>query len=145
VLAASSLFVVLVRVGAGWTVDRRRTLGHLEMASLVGLGTVGALFLMATESATSYLIAMPVAAIGAWGWPGIFFFTIVRSYPEFPARASGFALSTNLTGTVLGPIVVGLLAGTGNYSGAWLFVAAAAGAATIAFVLSYRRTVPVKP
>jgi MFS family permease len=145
VLAASSLFVVLVRVGAGWTVDRRRTLGHLEMASLVGLGTAGALFLMVTDSPTSYLIAMPVAAIGAWGWPGVFFFTLVRSYPEFPARASGFALSTNLTGTVLGPIVVGLLAGTGNYSAAWLFVAAAAAAATIAFVLSYRRTVPVKP
>jgi hypothetical protein len=75
----------------------------------------------------------------------VFFFTIVRTYPEFPARASGFALSTNLTGTVLGPIVVGLLAGAGNFTGAWVFVAAAAAAATTAFVLSYRRTVLVEP
>ena len=143
VLAASSLFVVLVRVGAGWTVDRRHTLGHIEMAWLVGLGTIGALFLMMTDSVSGYLIAMPLAIIGAWGWPGVFFFTVVRSYPEFPARASGFALSTNLTGTVLGPIVVGLLAAAGNYPAAWLFVATAAAAATFAFVLSYRRTVLV--
>ena len=142
-LAASSFFVVLVRVGAGWTVDRRHTLGHIEMAWLVGLGTIGALFLMMTDSASGYLIAMPLAIIGAWGWPGVFFFTVVRSYPEFPARASGFALSTNLTGTVLGPIVVGLLAAAGNYPAAWLFVATSAAAATFAFVLSYRRTVLV--
>lgn len=143
VLAASSLFVVGVRVGAGWTVDRRRSLGHVEMATMVGLGTIGALFLMTTNSASGYLIAMPLALIGAWGWPGVFFFTVVRSYPKFPARASGFTLSTNLTGTVLGPIVVGLLAAEGNFSGAWLFVAVAAAAATLSFVLSYRRTAGV--
>ncbi len=140
VLAASSLLVVVARAGAGWTVDRRRTLGHLEMASLVGLGSLGAIFLMATETASSYLIAMPLALVGAWGWPGVFFFTVVRSYPEFPAQASGFALSTNLTGTVLGPVVVGVLAAAGNYSAAWLFVATAAAAAAVGFVLSYRRT-----
>ena len=143
VLAAVSLFVVAVRVGAGWTVDRRRSLGHVEMASMVGVGTIGALFLMTTDSASGYLIAMPLALIGAWGWPGVFFFTVVRSYPSFPARASGFTLSINLTGTVLGPIVVGLLAAQGNYSAAWLFVATAAAAATFAFVLSHRRTVVV--
>ncbi len=143
VLAASSLFVVGVRVGAGWAVDRRQTLGHVEMASLAGLGTVGALFLMTTDSASGYLIAMPVALIGTWGWPGVFFFTIVRSFSDFPARASGFALSTNLTGTVLGPIIVGALAATGNFSAAWLFVASAAAVATAAFLLSYRKTVRV--
>lgn len=143
VLAASSLFVVAVRVGAGWTVDRRRSLGHIEMALLAGLGTIGALFLMTTGTATGYLIAMPLALIGAWGWPGVFFFTVVHSYPKFPAKASGLTLSTNLTGTVIGPIVVGLLAGAGNFSAAWLFVASAAAAATFAFVLSYRRTVGV--
>ena len=143
VLAASSLFVVVVRVSAGWTVDRRRSLGHIEMASLVGLGTVGALFLMTTDSAASYLIAMPLALVGAWGWPGVFFFTVVRSYPEFPARASGFGLSTNLTGTVLGPVVVGFLAADGNFSAAWVFVAAAAAAATFTFVLSHKKVVRV--
>ena len=143
VLASVSLFVVAVRMGAGWTVDRRKSLGHVEMATMVGVGTVGALFLMTAGSSGPYLLAMPLALVGAWGWPGVFFFTIVHSYPEFPARASGLALSTNLTGTVLGPIVVGLLAGAGNYSAAWLFVATTAAAATIAFVLSYRRTVRV--
>lgn len=143
VLAASSLLVVATRAGAGWTVDRRRTLGHIEMASLVGAGSIGAIFLMTTDSTAGYLVAMPLALVGAWGWPGVFFFTVVRSYPALPARASGFALSTNLTGTVLGPIVVGILAAAGNYSAAWLFVATAAAAAALAFVLSHRRTVRV--
>lgn len=145
VLAASSLFVAIVRVGAGWVVDRRHTLGHIEMASLVGLGTIGSLFLMTTDAPAGYLIAMPLALVGAWGWPGVFFFTVVRTYPKIPARASGFALSTNLTGTVLGPIVVGILAAAGNYVAAWLFVAAAAAAATVTFTMSFRKRVLISP
>jgi hypothetical protein len=81
---------------------------------------------------------MPLALLGAWGWPGVVFFTVVHSYPDLPARASGVVLSGNLTGTVIGPLVVGALAGQGNYPGAWMFVTVTSVVATAAFVASQR-------
>ncbi len=138
VLAVCSFLAMAVRMAAGWTVDRRGSSGHTEMAWLVGAGAVGALVLMATSSPLPYLVAMPVAVLGAWGWPGVFFFTVVHSHSEFPARASGLVLSSNLTGTVIGPLVVGILAGRGDYSTAWLFVGAAAVVSTVAFAFSRR-------
>lgn len=137
-LATFSILVVGVRVGAGWLVDRRQSSGHLEMIWLAGAGAVGAFILMAASTPGPYLIAMPLAVLGAWGWAGVFFFTVVNAYPEFPARATGLVLSGNLMGTVTGPFVVGLLAGRGNYSAAWLFVSVAAAMSTLGFVLSYR-------
>ena len=138
VLAAASILVVAVRLGAGWIVDRRRSGGYAEMAWLVGAGTVGAVVLMTAAAPGLYLVAMPVALLGAWGWPGVIFFTVVHSHPDFPAGASGLVLSSNLTGTVIGPLVVGALAGGGNYPAAWLFVAVVAAISTIGFVLSGR-------
>jgi len=138
VLAGCSLLVVLVRFGAGWLVDRNRSIGLAEMAWLTGVGAVGALALFATSAPGLYLVAMPIAVLGAWGWPGVIFFTVVHSYPDQPARASGLVLSGNLTGTVIGPVVVGALAGRGNYPGAWLFVTVTSAVATVAFVASQR-------
>jgi predicted MFS family arabinose efflux permease len=138
VLAVCSFLVVLVRLGAGWSVDRRQSIGLYEMAWMAGAGAVGALVLMATSTASLYLVAMPIALLGAWGWPGIFFFTVVHSFPAFPARASGLVLSSNLTGTVIGPLVVGWFAGQGDYPAAWIFVAATSAVATTAFVVSGR-------
>jgi MFS family permease len=138
VLAVCSFLVVLIRLFAGWTVDRRQSIGLNEMAWMAGAGAVGAVVLMATSTPGLYLVAMPIALLGAWGWPGIFFFTVVHSFPEFPARASGLVLSSNLTGTVIGPLVVGAFAGRGNYPGAWLFVAITSAIATVSFVASKR-------
>ena len=138
VLAVSSILVVAVRLGAGWTVDRNESRGHVEMAWLAGAGAIGAFVLLASSAPLLYLVAMPIAVLGAWGWPGIFFFTVVHSYPEFPARASGLALSGNLTGTVIGPLIVGWLAGRSNSRGAWVFVTVMAAISATAFVASYR-------
>jgi MFS family permease len=138
VLATCSFLVVLIRLAAGWVVDRRRSIGLAEMAWMAGAGAIGAFVLMATSTPELYLVAMPIALLGAWGWPGVFFFTVVHSFPSFPARASGLVLSSNLTGTVIGPLVVGSFAGRGNYPGAWMFVAVSSAIATVAFVVGGR-------
>jgi hypothetical protein len=105
---------------------------------MAGAGAIGAVVLVVASAPGIYLVAMPIAVLGAWGWPGIFFFTAVHSYPDHPARASGLVLSSNLTGTVIGPLVVGSFAGRGNYPGAWMFVAVTAAISTFAFVASHR-------
>jgi len=139
VLAACSFLVVLVRLLVGWLVDRHESIGLVEMAWMAGAGAVGGFILMGTDTAGVYLVAMPIALLGAWGWPGIFFFTVVHSYPDLPARASGVVLSGNLTGTVIGPLVVGSFAGHGNYPGAWIFVAVTSAIATVAFAAANRQ------
>jgi hypothetical protein len=140
VLAMCSLLVVALRIGVGWLVDIRQSSGHLQMAWLAGFGALGALVLMGASTPRVYLVAMPLALLGAWGWPGIVFFTLVNTYPEFPAKASGLLLSGNLTGTLVGPLVVGAFAGRDDYAGAWLFVSICAAVATIGFVAAGRAT-----
>lgn len=138
VLAICSLAVVALRVGTGWLVDRRESSGYVEMAWMAGVGTVGALVLMTAQAPPLYLVAMPIALLGAWGWPGIIFFTVVHSYPDYPARASGLVLSSNLSGTLVGPLVVGALAGRGAYPTAWLFVSVCSAIAAVGFVVAGR-------
>jgi len=138
VLAACSLLVVLVRLGAGWLVDRNESIGFTEMAWMTAAGGIGAFILFVSSTPGPYLFAMPIALLGAWGWPGVIFFTVVHSYPDLPARASGVVLSGNLTGTVIGPLIVGSLAGRGNYPGAWLFVTVMCAVACVAFIASHR-------
>lgn len=144
VLAISSLLVVVLRIGVGWFVDLRQSSGHLQMAWLAGVGASGALVLMSASTPQVYLVAMPLALLGAWGWPGIIYFTLVNTHPEFPAKASGLLLSGNLTGTLIGPLVVGAFAARGNYPGAWLFVSISAALATAGFVASWRTTEPAR-
>lgn len=144
VLAACSLLVVGLRIGVGWTVDSRRSSGHVEMAWMAGVGAVAALVLMSATTPALYLVSMPIALLGAWGWPGIIFFTVVHTYREFPAKASGLVLSSNLTGTVLGPLIVGSLAGRDNYPGAWLFVSICAAVSTVGFIVARRTTEPAR-
>ncbi len=136
VLAACSSLVVGVRVGVGWFVDRRDSSGHLEMMALSGTGAIGALILMTASVPALYLVALPLTLLGTWGWPGVFFFTVVNSFAEIPARASGLVLAGNFTGTLLGPVVVGLFAARGDYRAAWLFVGLVAAASTAAFLLA---------
>ncbi|MFP3913657.1 MAG: MFS transporter [Actinomycetota bacterium] len=139
VLAACSVLVVAVRIGAGWTVDRRRSSGHMEMMALAGTGAVGALALAGVDSPSLYLVAMPLALLGAWGWPGVFFFTIVNSFSDIPARASGLLMAGNFTGTVVGPLAVGYFAARDAYPTAWLMVGGAAALSAAGFALTYRR------
>jgi MFS family permease len=138
VLSFLSVLVVGVRVGAGWMVDRRESSGLREMIGLAGAGAIGGLILVWSTTPALYLLAMSIAVLGAWGWPGVFFFAIVRRYSDFPAKATGLVLSGNLAGTLIGPVVVGALASDGDFQRAWLFVSAAAATAVIGFLLSYR-------
>jgi MFS family permease len=138
ILAVCSALVVGIRVGSGWLADRSHSSGHREMAWLLGLGVVGCATLAVVSTPLLFVFAMPLAMSGAWGWPGLVYFTVTSTNPTNPARASGVVLGGNLTGTLLGPLTVGLLADRELYPAAWTFCAVLSAAAMTAMILSGR-------
>ena len=88
------------------------------------------------------LFLMTLIAIGAgWGWNGLLTLAVVSTYPQAPARASGYIVLGAGVGGVLGPILFGFTAQRIGYGPAWLaagvcFFAAAA----LLFVLARRRS-----
>ncbi len=122
ILAVGSAMVFLLRVAVGALADRVKSTGHVEMMVILFLGALASFGLAIVHSADAFVIVMPLALLGAWGWPGLIYFTVVRIHPEATARASGVILASNLTGTLVGPSVVGQLANRNNYTAAWVFV-----------------------
>ena len=122
ILAVASASVFLLRVAVGAFADRVGSTGHGEMMVILALGAVASFGLAFVNSADAFVIVMPLALLGSWGWPGLIYFTVVRIHPEATARASGVILASNLTGTLVGPSVVGQLADRSHYTAAWVFV-----------------------
>ncbi len=140
-LAVSSVLVFTTRVVAGWSADRSDSTGHREMIVLLGFGTLACTGLVLGSTALAYGVAMPLAMIGSWGWPGLVYFTVVRIHPEAAARASGVILAGNLTGTVLGPLAVGFIGERGSFTSAWAMIAVFSAIATSGMVMSRRKFV----
>jgi predicted MFS family arabinose efflux permease len=138
ILAVCSALVVGIRIGSGWLADRSRSSGHREMAWLLGLGVIGCSTLALVSGVPLYLVAMPLAMMGSWGWPGLVYFTVTSTNADNPARASGVVLGGNLTGTLLGPLVVSQLAEREMYPAAWAFCAVISACAMTAMILSNR-------
>lgn len=139
-LAVGSGLVVLVRLATGHAVDHTGSTGHREMIAALALGTAGCAALAFATTPAVFFVAISVALLGSWGWPGLAYFTVVRMHPEAPARASAVLMSGNLTGTLVGPVIVGLLARGGSYTAAWIFCAALSLVATTAITASWRAT-----
>ncbi|MFT7475576.1 MAG: MFS family permease [Verrucomicrobiales bacterium] len=143
ILAVGSALVFLLRVGVGAFADRAGSTGHLEMTVILILGAIASFGLAFVSSTAVFVVVMPLALLGSWGWPGLIYFTVVRIHPEATARASGVILASNLTGTLIGPSIVSQLADRGAYKAAWLFVAAL-GVASAVFIaasgLAFRKS-----
>jgi MFS family permease len=138
ILAVGSALVFLARAGVGAVADHMRSTGQREMAVLLALGALASFGLAVTGSATAFIVLMPLGLLGAWGWPGLAYFSAVRIHPEAAARASGVVLATNLTGTVIGPLIVSQLADRGAYSSAWTLLGVFAVAASCLMLASLR-------
>jgi len=137
-LAIGSALVFVVRITAGMLADRTHSAGQREMAVLLGLGSAATMILALEHSSVLFLITIPVALMGCWGWPGLAYFSAVRIHPEATARASGMLLSSNLTGTLIGPVVVGVFANRGEFVSAWIFCAALAFCGSLFMLASLR-------
>lgn len=120
VFAGSSAFGLLTRVLVGWLADRHPT--RSRYGAIIGLLLLGApgFLLLSTQHPTTFVLGAFLAYGAAWGWPGLFHFSVVSQYPAMPATATGVLQSGVAAGAGLGPLAFGLVAGRASYEAAWL-------------------------
>jgi MFS family permease len=60
-----------------------------------------------------------LAFVGCWGYNGVFWYAMVRAYPDAPGRITGALSPGGLAGSTLGPVVFGWLVDQLGYQTAW--------------------------
>jgi len=139
VFAAASGLALMIRVGAGWWLDRRAQL-DLAPVSILFAGSVLGILLMATGSTPMVVIGVVIAMTCSLGWPPVLILLVVQSNPQAPARSSGINAIGSGIGSIIGPMLFGLAVPAVGYGYAWLLIAAAAGIATIVCVAAQRHS-----
>jgi predicted MFS family arabinose efflux permease len=139
-LAVGSGLGILMRVFAGWLIDRRAAGGLATVAVFLGIGAFG-IAVLAGGTNPTVVVGSLLAFTFGWGWSGLFTFAVVRRNPRAPAAATGVVMTGVYVGAAAGPALVGLIAGT-SFTAAWVIAAAtlAVGALLMTFVLVGERT-----
>lgn len=119
-----SMLAVLSRLGVGWYSDRMTAGWMLLVGQMMLVGSIGIALLAFLGNGAIVAFALPLAFAGAWGYSGLFVYSIVRLHPETPASASGFIQMGVFAGAVLGPILFGFVSSGSSYEAAWVMLAA---------------------
>ncbi len=120
--ALASGTAVAVRVAVGAIADRRRGRHLVFVFGMIVVGAIGfsLLSLGSTLQLPALLVPGAVLAFGVgWGWNGLFNFAVVRAHPAAPGRATGITQTGGRVGSVLGPLLFGVLASHFGYGWAW--------------------------
>lgn len=125
--AAASLAGVTIRVLVGILADRRGGRHFPFLTWMIVSGALGFVLLAAAATLRIPILFLPGAVIAfgvGWGWNGLFNFAVVRTHGRAPARATGITQTGGRLGSVVGPLVFGVLAAHLGYGPAWAVAAA---------------------
>jgi MFS family permease len=123
VLAVGSVASAGVRLATGWLADRGTRTPVAILVAALALGSVGAVALAVSQSATM-TVAGAVLLLGAgWGWTGLAFLAVVQAVPQAPAAASGIVLTGMTGGSAFGPLGFSALVAQTSYPFAWAVTA----------------------
>lgn len=122
VAALGAAVALAVRVLAGYQADRRGQAHFPAVATLIVVGAAGFALLAAGSGLHSAAVFVPGAVLAygvGWGWNGLFNFAVVRTHQAAPARATATTQTGGRLGNVVGPLLLGVLAGSFGYDVAW--------------------------
>lgn len=119
VLSIASACAILTRLSLGAISDRLPG-GHLHLcAAMLGVGTVGLWLLSSGEPGLQMVVGGVLAFMGCWGYNGVFWYAMVRAYPDAPGRITGALSPGGLAGSTLGPVVFGWMVDQLGYQASW--------------------------
>jgi MFS family permease len=124
-LAGVSLAAAASRVGIGALADRSLSSPLRPLVGMLSAAAVGYALVIPGERVALVAGAVLAGSLG-WSWPGSLTHAVVRLAPEAPASAVGMMMSGLFAGAVIGPLLVGLLAGGEHFTVAWALCAAMA-------------------
>jgi MFS family permease len=115
-LALGSLLAVVTRVVAGVVADHYER-NHLKgCAALAFVGALGLAALASADTVPLQAAALIVALVGTWGFNGVFWYALIRTFPQAPGRVTGSIAPGALLGSTVGPIVFGFVAEDVGYT-----------------------------
>ncbi|HJS71991.1 MAG TPA: MFS transporter [Acidimicrobiia bacterium] len=129
-LAVGSVAGIAARIGAGARADRTGGPQFKLIAAMLAVGAV-TMALGGTGNAALLVVGTIGAFTGGWAWTGIYFLSLVMTYPHRPGAVTGIAVAGLGLGNATGPLLFGVAAQTLSFEAAWLGAAMVAGAASI--------------
>lgn len=141
-VAVGSVVGLASRVGVGYWSDRRPGNQLDLVAGMMGLGVAGFL-LLAVPHHIVVSIAVPVAFATGWAWVGAYNLAITRLNPDAPGSAMGVVQTGAFAGSIVGPVILGILAEKHSHAAAWIGAAIASFLATVVIV-ALRRSLKEK-
>ena len=136
-VALGSVVGLASRVGVGYWSDRRSGNQLDLVAGMLGIGVAGFL-LLAVPHHIVVSIAVPIAFATGWAWLGSYNLAMARLNPEAPGAAMGVVQTGAFTGSIAGPIILGMLAENHSHAAAWIGAAIASFLATVVIVVLRR-------
>jgi dipeptide/tripeptide permease len=138
-LAAGSAVTIVGRIAIGWLAGRRGSSGFPELGGAMAVGALGFAVLAVAASTPALLwVGAMVAFVGAWGWPGVMYYTVVRNAVTTPGTATGFVVSGVFVGGIAGAPLLATIADRSSYSAAWATAAVMTALASVSIVAARR-------
>lgn len=143
-LAVASVAAMGSRIAAG-AISDRLSRGHLRLcATMLTAGAIG-LVLLATDDPSLMAAGAVIATTGVWGFNGVFWYALIRGYPEFPGQITGTLAPGALLGATFGPAIFGWLAEATSFQVTWSAAAGVALVSAVAMLVGNRHLPAPKP
>jgi predicted MFS family arabinose efflux permease len=132
-LGAASLAAIVTRILSGLACDHLIRRPLLLVAALVAFGGAGIL-LLATGEPALMNVGVVMAVVGTWGFNAVFWYAIVKAYPQAPGSITGLLSPGGQAGATLGVLSFGFLVERFGYGTSWTIAAITAFVAALAMV-----------
>jgi MFS family permease len=129
-LATGSVAGIIARVGTGAMADRT---GGPQFKLIAVMLAIGAATMAMGGTGNVWLLILGTvgAFTGGWAWTGIFFLSLVKTYPDRPGAVAGIGTAGLGVGNATGPLLFGVVAQSFSFGAAWLVAAVIAGLASL--------------
>ena len=118
-LAMGSVAGIVTRVAAGGLADRTGGPQFKLIATMLAVGAV-TMSLGGTGKTALLILGTLGAFTGGWAWTGIYFLSLVKTFPDRPGAVAGIGTAGLGVGNAAGPVLFGLVAGTWSFGAAWV-------------------------